>query len=729
MASSSSATAFKDQAFAKIMAGDGDEHRKRALDAVDKIRGLSLGDMSLPQIVALGDQSCGKSSVLESLTSIPFPASSGLCTRHATQFVLRRGPAVTVGKAMVVATITPGEFAMDHPALKKRLEAFRYEKEEGGFVFEELLEAAAKAMGIRIDSAAAAEETYGATGATPTRRFSDDILKIELSGPNYPHLTIVDVPGLFHGASETQTKEDIEMVRKLILKYMQDPGTIMLAVMDGSVHPNNQEIFTMAKDADPTGQRTVGVITKCDTVQAGNEMDVVKAASNAGDHRLHHGWFLVKNRSPLEIRHNTSLAQRHANEAAFFSKKPWSTLPKSQIGTSNLRNFLSRLLYQQIQSKIPEFARGVNDIIMTAKKELEVLGVKRDDDVTLQRQYLTILARNCEIMVLRCLETNLGALAQRHTPLKIRTITQKLNERFAEEMRGRGHTRCFKGMEGDEDPAGCNSLSDAEGSEDGGFVDSLEEKEKDMSTWILKHYNTSRGPELKVLINPYIVLDLFRLQSHSWPAIAKSHVTKVITAVENFNTELFNQMIPDQTVRRRLKMKLAEETSRRLLAAHREVENVVAAEFGGILQTVDAQFEKVFRDLKRERIVASLTSMVAKGGISAASPVTDAPGFPDFIKCFEGPESIVGDIHDVLKAYYPIALERFIAAINQKVVEERLLGEEGPIQLFKPEFIALLGEEELRDITKEDTEVAERRGELEGQLEMAGRALVAINSI
>jgi hypothetical protein len=34
------------------------------------------------------------------------------------------------------------------------------------------------------------------------KRFSDDILKIELSGPDHHHLSVVDVPGLFHSEQE-----------------------------------------------------------------------------------------------------------------------------------------------------------------------------------------------------------------------------------------------------------------------------------------------------------------------------------------------------------------------------------------------------------------------------------------------------------------------------------------------------------------------------------------------
>lgn len=68
----------------------GDEQR-RVLDTVAQIRKCGLESiLSLPQIVVCGDQSTGKSSVFEALTEIPFPRNDNLCTRFATETILRR---------------------------------------------------------------------------------------------------------------------------------------------------------------------------------------------------------------------------------------------------------------------------------------------------------------------------------------------------------------------------------------------------------------------------------------------------------------------------------------------------------------------------------------------------------------------------------------------------------------------------------------------------------------
>ena len=63
------------------------------LDLVDRLRALGIQrEISIPQIAVMGDQSSGKSSVLESITKIPFPRGIGLVTRCATQISMRTAP-------------------------------------------------------------------------------------------------------------------------------------------------------------------------------------------------------------------------------------------------------------------------------------------------------------------------------------------------------------------------------------------------------------------------------------------------------------------------------------------------------------------------------------------------------------------------------------------------------------------------------------------------------------
>jgi len=136
--------------------------------------------------------------------------------------------------------------------------------------------------------------------------FSHNILKIELSGPENEHFSVVDLPGLFRSILSSQsvmisdllnlleptagqtTKQDMNVVRQMVKKYLSNPRSIILLVCHGfqfgstplinvrAVVPANvdiatQEICQMAEDADPNGQRTLGVLTKPDLVDKGAE--------------------------------------------------------------------------------------------------------------------------------------------------------------------------------------------------------------------------------------------------------------------------------------------------------------------------------------------------------------------------------------------------------------------------------------------------------------------------
>lgn len=89
------------------------------LHKIDQLRENNVGThMPLPQLVVVGDQSSGKSSLLESLTGIPFPNGQGLCTRYATQITHRRDAVEEV-----VVSIIPGPDATDQE--KQGLASYR----------------------------------------------------------------------------------------------------------------------------------------------------------------------------------------------------------------------------------------------------------------------------------------------------------------------------------------------------------------------------------------------------------------------------------------------------------------------------------------------------------------------------------------------------------------------------------------------------------------------------
>src|ERR1700753_1909149 len=95
--------------------------------------------------------------------------------------------------------------------------------------------------------------------------FSEDVLCLEICGPAEEHFSVIDVPGIFRKTTEgVTTKEDQEMVRAMVWRYMKNPRSIMLTVIPANVDIATQEILSMAEEADNDGHRTLGVLTKPD---------------------------------------------------------------------------------------------------------------------------------------------------------------------------------------------------------------------------------------------------------------------------------------------------------------------------------------------------------------------------------------------------------------------------------------------------------------------------------
>ncbi len=243
------------------------------LNVVDELRAKGLSDFtSLPQLIVCGDQSSGKSSVLQAISGLVFPSKDNLCTRFATEVILRR--ASTKGLSV---SIMPGQ---DRSAVdRERLLDFRYaiQNDED---FAALFDNAKQVMGLTDHSSA----------------FSKDILRVEILGPSQPQLTLVDLPGLIHSESKSLTTQDVELVTELVKSYMKNPRSIILAVITAKNDFSNQIILKRARELDPEGFRTLGIITKPDTLVKSSvgETSFLSLARNE-EFEFKHGWHVVKN--------------------------------------------------------------------------------------------------------------------------------------------------------------------------------------------------------------------------------------------------------------------------------------------------------------------------------------------------------------------------------------------------------------------------------------------------
>lgn len=239
----------------------------------------------------MGDQSSGKSSVLEALSGIPFPRGSGLVTRCPIRMVMKRSRQGTQFTATVCTSSNPQQTVVHDVA------------ELNALIDEKMTEVCKEGNNFSVES-----------------------VVVDLVSPDACDLTVVDLPGIIRTVTAGQNVDSIKQVNSLIKSYLMDKRTIILAVI-----PANQDIATVdilerAQSVDPSGQRTIGVVTKTDLVSPGSEEEVVAVVTNVRK-PLALGYVMVKNRSQKDIQDKISTSRAKyvfLRYSALFGHGGWS---------------------------------------------------------------------------------------------------------------------------------------------------------------------------------------------------------------------------------------------------------------------------------------------------------------------------------------------------------------------------------------------------------------------
>ncbi|PKS11166.1 hypothetical protein jhhlp_002927 [Lomentospora prolificans] len=687
------------------------------LAKIDRLRELNVGaTIPLPQLVVVGDQSSGKSSVLESLTGFSFPRAAGLCTRYATQITCSR-----VSEECVDISIIPRPDADE--ALKERLISFHrrlthLDNTELAKVFEE----ANQAMGINMSD--------GATNVGGA--FSEDILKIVISGPEQEHLTVIDVPGIFR----LTTDSDIQLVENIVKSYMANSRTIILAVMPCNVDSATQEILKLAEAADPEGVRTMGVLTKPDlATEMATRSAVIDLVLGKGS-SLTLGYYVVKNRSADD--NKSTLAERAAAERAFFMDPAWSS-DSDRCGIATLKARLHELLTNVSNHELPHVKSDIQHRLSHHRERLEIMGPSRHDHNS-QRLFLAKLTSKFQ-------EVNQAALHGYYTSdrifkqnpdLKLMTRIIKLNEVFSNVFWKRGHMRSFPPS--DDDKSESTLGSEAESLEMSFDIALTEYPELSniirtteyicpkpfpgsIATVISEVYEANRGPELGTF-GGAILTSVFEEQSRKWEPLVLSHVSKVIVVVHGYITQLLEGLCPETNIRDKLWGTLLVErlcdSYQRAMAHARFLLDI---ERGGMPTTFNHYFNALLQKKRSDRVHEYVEKYSTTIHYDNKKYVL-LNDIKQHAVHKSNADQICEDILDCLVSYYKVARKRFVDIVCQQVVSHFLLyGKEGPLRVLDTHLIMNLNTESLEAIAGEDAETKRQRQSLARDIERLEEAL------
>lgn len=499
------------------------------LDTIDNLREIHVGDLvDLPQIIVVGDQSSGKSSVLEAISRVRFPVDGDLCTRFATELILRRSSEVAVNVSI--------QFE-DHAASSKLQPFQRSTFDEDALP--DIISEAKKLMGIGEDG---------------TKRFSKDILRVEIAKPDVYPLTLVDLPGIFHSETTDQGLEDKEIVDQLIWSYMSQEKSIILAVVATNNNLANQRVLQEAKKHDPERKRTIGVLTKPDLAGAGsaNErkyLDLAKGRESM--HNLALGWYVLRNSSEQE--RASGAEDRDAVEKQFFATGPWSTISPANRGVESLRKRLSKVLLDHIKASLPGLIQDIRANLRDRQDELDRLGKARSSTEE-QRSYLLGIAHEYQRLTHDAIEGRysnnprfFGGIGQSET--KLRAVIRNSNRAFHAIMTTKGgrYKILRKGKDGN---SGGADESDNQFPEY--LRDLIEEynvpdpETKDESALKAELQSLAcfnYGREFPGEASVDLALQLFRDQSEPWQAIAWKHLKRLLRVTQEFVEQAFVHVI------------------------------------------------------------------------------------------------------------------------------------------------------------------------------------------
>ncbi|XP_019900147.2 dynamin-1 isoform X2 [Esox lucius] len=294
-------------------------------------------NLDLPQIAVVGGQSAGKSSVLENFVGKDFlPRGSGIVTRRPLVLQLINAPT---------------EYA-----------EFLHCKGKKFTDFDE----------VRAEIEA---ETDRITGQN--KGISPVPINLRVYSPHVLNLTLVDLPGMTKVPVGDQPADIEAQIRDMLMQFVTKDNCLLLAVSPANSDLANSDALKIAKEVDPQGQRTIGVITKLDLMDEGTDArDILENKLLP----LRRGYIGVVNRSQKDIDGKKDITAAMNAERKFFLTHPAYRHLADRMGTPYLQKVLNQQLTNHIRDTLPALRAKLQSQLLSIEKEVDEYKNFRPDD-------------------------------------------------------------------------------------------------------------------------------------------------------------------------------------------------------------------------------------------------------------------------------------------------------------------------------------------------------------
>ncbi|XP_017281144.1 dynamin-2 isoform X4 [Kryptolebias marmoratus] len=318
-------------------------------------------NLDLPQIAVVGGQSAGKSSVLENFVGRDFlPRGSGIVTRRPLILQLVNSKA---------------EYA-----------EFLHCKGRKFVDFDE----------VRMEIEA---ETDRLTGSN--KGISPIPINLRVYSPHVLNLTLIDLPGMTKVAVGDQPPDIEHQIRDMLLQFITKESCLILAVTPANTDLANSDALKIAKEVDPQGLRTIGVITKLDLMDEGTDArDILENKLLP----LRRGYIGVVNRSQKDIDGKKDIRAALAAERKFFLSHPAYRHLAERMGTAHLQKTLNQQLTNHIRDTLPGLRSKLQSQLLSLEKEVEEYKNFRPDDPTRKTKALLQMVQQFGVDFEKCIE-------------------------------------------------------------------------------------------------------------------------------------------------------------------------------------------------------------------------------------------------------------------------------------------------------------------------------------
>ncbi|KAF2472329.1 P-loop containing nucleoside triphosphate hydrolase protein [Lindgomyces ingoldianus] len=383
--------------------GEGVKDLMTTMSELEKL-GLSSLDIPLAKCIICGDQSAGKSSVIEAISGIKVPRAGGTCTRCPMFIQLQSSAGAEAqweAKVYIRKAYTYLIPKIINPRLREQARQERYYPWQQKFSPDEVLFAQttnSDNLEVLIYRAQLAilNPTADLTRFVPgTAReilsddreteFSPNVVCVYISAPKAPNLSFYDLPGIIIGRGDPGKEGLKNFVRNLVAEYIADPNALIL--LTSSLEVDWEVSSYAASLVTKTGatQRCVGVLTKPDRIDNDSRHKDVKKALDGEADVLGHGYYVVKQPSQEALEKKITHSEARREEEMFFDQTdPWATnlhTHRERFGTLNLQTALSKKLAALSLQALPKSRAVISEQLETVEQGLARIPKPQTRDV------------------------------------------------------------------------------------------------------------------------------------------------------------------------------------------------------------------------------------------------------------------------------------------------------------------------------------------------------------